>query len=61
MARTEEINVLVATLSKKGEEIYEQEMKISLGNQLKRKTANGKNDCNGIIARNVYEYTKQPK
>ena len=29
MARTKEVNVLVATLSKKEEEIYEQEMKIS--------------------------------
>ena len=29
MARTEEVNVLVATQSKKEEEIYEQAMKIS--------------------------------
>ena len=30
----------------------------SLGRQLKRRTTNGKNDPNGIIARNVYEYTR---
>ena len=33
----------------------------SLGRQLKRRIANGKNDRNGIIARNICEYTKQPK